>query len=277
MAVAAGSLYSWSFEPQVVVWLALAAGLYGWRFRVLHASGRSASAATAVDYGRAAAFGAGLIVVALALMSPVDSLGEQRLFNVHMAQHLLIMDVAPILLLLGLSRPIMRPLIRRLRPLEQALGYAAHPITVLVLMVGVIWAWHMPALYDLALEHAWAHELEHFAFFAAGLAFWWYVIEPIPPRHRLDGMGTIAYVAGAKLLLGVLGLVLAFSPSPFYDFYEHAPRTWGLTALEDQNVGGLVMMLEQTLVLATFFAILFARMIERSEQAERRRERLGSS
>jgi putative membrane protein len=275
MLVAAGTPYSWSFEPQVVVWLTLAGALYAWRFRSLHSSGPRPAAATAADYGRAAAFAAGLIVAALALMSPIDSLGEQRLFSVHMAQHLLIMDVGPILLLLGLSRPIMRPLVRRLRPLERALGYAAHPITVLVLVVGVIWAWHLPALYDLALEHAWAHELEHFAFFAAGLGFWWYVIEPIPPRHRLDGMGTIAYVAGAKLLLGVLGLVLAFSPSSFYDFYQHAPRTWGLTALEDQNVGGLVMMLEQTLVLATFFAILFARMIERSEQAQRRRERLG--
>jgi cytochrome c oxidase assembly factor CtaG len=88
-------------------------------------------------------------------------------------------------------------------------------------------------------------------------------------------MGTIAYVAAAKLLLGLLGLVLAFSPSSFYDFYEQVPRTWGLSALEDQNVGGLLMMLEQTLVLATFFAILFAGMIERSEQAQRRRERLG--
>jgi putative membrane protein len=276
MSLAAGTPYSWSFEPQVVVWLLLAAGLYRRRFRALHSSGRGARAATARDYGRAAAFGAGLIVLALALMSPIDTLGERRLFSVHMAQHLLIMDVAPILLLLGLSRRIMRPLVRRLRPLEDALGYAAHPITVLVLMVGVIWAWHLPALYDLALENPWVHELEHLAFFAAGTAFWWYVIEPIPPRHRLEGMGTIAYVAGAKLLLGVLGLVLAFSPSSFYDFYERAPRTWGLTALEDQNVGGLVMMLEQTLVLATFFAILFARMIERSEQVQRRRERLGA-
>jgi putative membrane protein len=274
MSVAAGTQYSWSLEPQVLVWLALAGGLYGWRFRALHGGG--GAGATASDYARAAAFAAGLVVVALALMSPIDTLGDERLFSVHMAQHLLIMDVAPILVLLGLSRPIMRPLVRRLRPLEQGLGYAAHPVTVLVAMVAVIWAWHLPALYDLALEHAWAHELEHLAFFAAGLAFWWYVIEPIPPRQRLEGMGTVAYVAGAKLLLGLLGLVLAFSPSAFYDFYEAAPRTWGLTALEDQNVGGLVMMLEQTLVLATFFAILFARMLERSERAQRRRERLGA-
>jgi putative membrane protein len=276
MSVAAGTPYSWSFEPLVLFWLVVAAGLYASRFRALRSRAQTVGAATAPEYGRAAAFAAGLVVIALALMSPIDTLGEQRLFSVHMAQHLLIMDIAPILILLGLSRAIMRPLVRRLRPLEQSLGYAAHPITALALMIAVIWAWHLPALYDLALEHAWAHELEHLAFFTVGLAFWWYVIEPIPPRHRLEGMATVAYVAGAKLLLGLLGLALAFSQSPFYDYYEAAPRTWGLTALEDQNVGGLLMMLEQTLVLATFFAILFARMIERSEQAQRRRERLGA-
>jgi cytochrome c oxidase assembly factor CtaG len=112
-------------------------------------------------------------------------------------------------------------------------------------------------------------------FFAVGIAFWWYVIEPVPPRHRLDGMAMLAYVAAAKLALGGLGIALAFSPTALYDSYAQAPRTWGLSAVEDLNVGGLVMMLEQSIVLVIFFAILFARMLERSEQAERRRERLG--
>jgi putative membrane protein len=86
----------------------------------------------------------------------------------------------------------------------------------------------------------------------------------------------VAYVSAAKALLGALGLVLAFSPTAFYDTYEQAPRTWGLTALEDLNIGGLVMMTEQTIVLAVFFAVAFARMIDQSERAQRRRERLGT-
>jgi cytochrome c oxidase assembly factor CtaG len=89
-------------------------------------------------------------------------------------------------------------------------------------------------------------------------------------------MAMLAYVAGAKLALGGLGIALAFSPTALYDTYVDAPSTWGLTAVEDLNVGGLVMMLEQSIVLVTFFAILFARMLERSEQAQRRRERLGA-
>jgi cytochrome c oxidase assembly factor CtaG len=267
----AATPYIWSFEPSVALGIVVAGGAYAWRLHELAGGRRKA----ARDYLRGVAFAAGLLVVALALMSPIDSLGERRLFSVHMAQHLLITDIAPILLLLGLSRPILRPVVRRVQPLERALGPVAHPVTALVVAVGVIWLWHLPAMYEAALHHPLVHNLEHMSFFAGGLAFWWYVIEPVPPRHRLRGLATVAYVTAAKLLLGGLGLVLAFSQSPFYDTYEHAPRMWGMSALADQNVGGLLMMFEQSTVLAIFFAIVFARMLERSEQAERRRERLG--
>jgi putative membrane protein len=273
MIAAISTPYQWSFEPQVALAVAIVGGTYIWRFRELRPAARRPS----TDYLRAAAFGGGLAVLVAALMSPIDHLGENRLFSVHMFQHLLIADVAPILLLLGLSRSMMRPVVRRVQPIERTLGPLAHPITALVMMVGIIWLWHLPAMYELALRHPWAHEIEHMSFFGAGIAFWWYVIEPVPPRHRLRGMAAVAYVAGAKLLLGALGLVLAFSPSAFYDTYKEAPRTWGLTPLEDLNVGGLVMMLEQSIVLAIFFALLFARMIERSEQAQRRQERLGGA
>jgi putative membrane protein len=271
MPETASDPYTWTFHPQVVLAAAVAAGAYGWRLHEL----RERNGPSRWDLLRAIAFGAGIVVLLAALLTPIDSLGEQRLFSVHMAQHILIMDIAPILLLLGLSRPLLRPLVRRLRPIEDRMGYLAHPVTALIVMVGAVWAWHLPALYELALRNAWAHQLEHLTFLLGGLGFWWYVIEPVPPRHRLPGMWAVAYVAGAKLLLGGLGLVLAFSPTTFYDTYEEAVRTWGLTALEDQNVGGLVMMLEQSIVLAAFFALTFARMLERSEQAERRRERLG--
>jgi cytochrome c oxidase assembly factor CtaG len=129
-------------------------------------------------------------------------------------------------------------------------------------------------MYDLALEQPWAHVLEHASFFTAGIAFWWYLIEPVPPRHRLRGPWALAYLTAAKLLMGALGLVLAFSPEVSYDAYAGAPRTWGLSPLEDLNVGGVVMMVEQSIVLVIAFAIFFARMIERSEQDQQRRERL---
>jgi cytochrome c oxidase assembly factor CtaG len=263
----------WSFEPQVLVTVGFAAAVYLWRLRDLHAS--QPRPAPARDYLRAAAFLAGLAVLTLALVSPIDRLGEERLFCVHMAQHLLLTDVAPILLLLGLSRPLLRPATRRFTGFERALGPLAHPFTALALLIAALWIWHIPAMYELALDHRFAHDLEHLSFFGAGLAFWWYLIEPVPPRQRLRGMTSLAYIGSAKVALGALGIVLAFSPDALYDNYERAPRTWGLTAVEDLNVGGLVMMIEQMLVLVVFFAIFFVRMLEQSERAERRRERYG--
>jgi cytochrome c oxidase assembly factor CtaG len=271
LTVAAATPYTWSLEPGLLVAAATVGGAYAWRMRALSAQGELARS----DWLRALAFGGGLTVLVGALVSPIDSLGEERLFSVHMAQHLLLADFVPILLLLGLSRRITRPLVRRAYPIEQSLGVLAGPITALLALVVVIWGWHLRVTYELALNHAWAHQLEHMSFLAVGIAFWWYVIEPVPARHGLRGMTMLAYLAAAKLLLGGLGVALAFSPDPIYGVYEQAPRTWGLSAVEDLNIGGLVMLLEQSIVLLIFFAILFARMIERSERDQRRREQLG--
>jgi len=271
MSVAAVD-YSWSFQPQVIAALVLVAAVYWWRMRDLHRRrplGRR-------DWARVASFTAGIVVLFAALCSPIDTVGEERLFTVHMLQHLLLADIAPILLLLGLTRAFMRPAVRRLRPVEEALGPLAHPLVPLVALVATMWAWHLPALYELALDHAWAHALEHAMFFTTGVAFWWFLIEPVPPRHRLTGPASIAYVSTAKLLLGALGVVLAFSPNAIYDTYKHVPEAWGLSPVTDLNVGGLEMMLEQSLVLVVVFAIAFSRMLERSERDQQRRERLES-
>jgi putative membrane protein len=261
--------YRWSFQPQVIASLVLVAGVYWWRMRDLH----RARGFEGRDWARVASFAAGILVLFVALCSPIDTVGEERLFTLHMAQHLLLADLAPILLLLGLTRAFMRPAVRRLRPVEEALGPLAHPIVALVVLVATMWAWHLPVLYELALDNPWAHALEHAMFFTTGVAFWWFLIEPVPPRHRLRGPWSLAYLSAAKLLMGALGMVLAFSPEVSYDAYAEVPRTWGLSPLEDLNVGGLVMMVEQSIVLVIAFAIFFARMIERSEQDQQRRER----
>jgi putative membrane protein len=267
--------YEWTLNIPVLAAVTLAGGAYAWRLRDLR---RTPAPRTgdrpARDALHALAFAGGLAIVVVALVSPIDRLGEERLFTMHMVQHLLLADLAPILLLAGLSRAFLRPAVRRLRPIEEALGPLAHPVAALVLYVGLMVLWHTPAMYELALDHSWAHALEHASFFGAGVAFWWFLIEPVPPRRRVTGPWALAYLATAKVLMGLLGVILAFAPDALYQTYEDAPRTWGLTAVEDQNIGGLVMMVEQSLVLVVAFVVFFTRMLERSEAEQRRREAL---
>jgi len=137
-----------------------------------------------------------------------------------------------------------------------------------------MYLWHIPALYDAAIQHPLVHALEHLSFFAAGIALWWPLVQPIPMRHGLTGLQPLAYIAGAKGGLAALGLVLAWSSTAFYPFYEDAPRIWGLTAVEDQNVAGVIMMVEQSLTLVMVLVWVFVRMLTRSEEEQLRRERL---
>jgi putative membrane protein len=260
----------WLADPAVLAPLLLLVVLYVRRFRAARreAGGRGAGPL------QAAAFAGAMLALLAALVSPLDGLGENYLFSAHMLQHVLLGDIAPLLLLLSLSRVIMRPLTRRLTAVERALGPLAHPATGLVVWLVVMYAWHVPALYDAAVGSPLLHALEHATFFAAGVAVWWPLIQPVPMRRRLEGLWPLAYIGAAKFGLAALGLYLTWSPDALYPHYEQAPRIWGLSAVEDQNVGGAIMMVEQSLTFVLVLVAVFIGMLTRSEADERRRERL---
>jgi putative membrane protein len=260
--------YSWTFAPIVLVALAGYLGVYVARWR----TSRREGGARAASGWRLAAWCGGVATLFVALVSPVDALGEQ-LATMHMVQHLLIADIAAILLTLGLTRHLLRPATRRIHRIERAAGPFASPWFGVVAYVGAMWLWHVPALYDATLEHPFVHTLEHLTFAAAGLLYWWHLLSPIRSRLRLGGMGPIAYMGSTKILVGFLGIALAFAPELIYDAYDHPGTRWGMTALDDQHVAGLVMALEQSIVMGIALAWLFARMLSESEEEERRRER----
>jgi putative membrane protein len=262
--------YAWTFDPGPLSVMALGTWVYVRRFR----EARREAGGRGTEWWHAASFAAAMLVLLVALVSPVDYLGEHYLFSMHMVQHILLGDIAPLLLLISLSRVIMRPLTRRLTRIERALGPFGSPVAFIAVWFALLYLWHIPALYDAALRHSGVHALEHACFFAAGIAVWWPLIQPVPMRRRLTGLSTFAYIASAKIGLAALGLFLTWSTAVVYSYYLHVPQVWGLTHIQDQNVGGAIMMIEQSLVLVTVFAVLFVRMLAQSEEDERRRERL---
>jgi cytochrome c oxidase assembly factor CtaG len=222
--------------------------------------------------GRLVSFLGGMALVLIALCSPIDRLAEQ-LFFMHMTQHLLLLDLAPILVLLGLTKVLLRPVTRRLVRVERAVGPLAHPVFAIALYVATMAAWHIPAMYDAALEHPVLHVLEHVTFGIAGGLYWWHLLSPIRARRRLGGMGPVVYMLATKVLVGLLGILLTFAPDAIYDFYERSPEYWGLSHGTDQAVGGLIMALEQSIVMGIALVFLFVRALAESDREDERAER----
>ncbi|MCA1690601.1 MAG: cytochrome c oxidase assembly protein [Actinobacteria bacterium] len=270
---------TWTLEPAVLLGVAATAWLYLRRWRQVAAE----AGPSRPGIGRAASFLAGLGLVLLALVSPIDRLSDQ-LFFVHMIQHVLLLDLVPIFLICGLTKVILRPVTRRVQHVERALGPLGDPVFAIVLYVVVVWSWHVPALYDAALSHPGVHVLEHTTYAVAGGLYWWHLLSPIRSRRRLAGMGPALYMAATKLLVGLLGIVLVFAPSALYDFYAHQGGFWGLSPHSDQELAGGTMALEQSLVMGVALAVLFARMLGesereavRAERAQERESRVGST
>jgi putative membrane protein len=269
--IAARANLSWALEPELLVILAVAGGVYVRRWRTVRGAGSPRASADAPVW-RLCCFLGSLLVTAVALISPVDALADQ-LFLMHMVQHTLLLDLVPILAILGFTKVILRPVTRAVHDVERRAGALASPAFAVVLYVGVIWAWHVPASYDLALRHPFVHVLEHVTFLLAGSLYWWHLLSPIRARLRLDGLGPIAYMGATKLFVGALGMGLAFAPSALYPYYVHHARVWGLSAHDDQSIAGLVMAVEQSLVMGVALVVLFVRALAESEREQQRRER----
>jgi cytochrome c oxidase assembly factor CtaG len=237
----------WSPRLEVAVPLLVVTSAYAVGWWRLHRRGAPVSA------WRVAAGGGGLAALALALLSPLDALAD-RLFTGHMVQHLLLIAVAAPLLLLAdpfpalvwaLPTPIRAPVgraLRRGRWLRRT-GAALTGLPVAwTLHVLVVWLWHAPVAYDAAVADRLVHDLEHLAFFGSAALFWWPVVHPAPRlRARASYAARMAALVLGALQGALLGLLLAVSPDVWYASYAHPVSPWGLTPLEDQAIGGVVM------------------------------------
>jgi putative membrane protein len=258
----------WTLEPSVLVGVAALCLAYmcGW----LRA--RQPGQPHPPGYGHLALFTTSMLCVLVALVSPVDTWSTDFLF-VHMIQHLLLLDLMPITLVLSLTKGILRPVTRKVTVIERRLGPIGHPAFALCAYISMMLVWHIPSVYDEALTHPLIHVGEHLCFSAAGTMYWWHLLSPIKARKHLDGMGPVMYMVITKLTVGVLGVILAFSPHSFYPWYQQHIHYLNLSPTVDQNLAGLVMALEQSIVMGIAVGYFFVRALNESEKQQLRNER----
>jgi putative membrane protein len=215
-----------------------------------------------VPPARIACFGAGLLLLVVALSPPVDALADELLVA-HMAEHLLIADIAALLLVLGLTGPLLAPILRL--PVGRRLRWLAHPVVAVSLWAIDLSVWHTPLLYQAALRHDFVHGLEHAAFLAFGMNLWMPLFGPLPKPEWFGTAARLAYVVVVRLLGTVLANVFLWSQAVFYAYYR---GDHGISALADQSTAGGVMMIEQSLLTLGLLCWLFLRAAQESEERQ---------
>ena len=249
----------WTFEPLQLAPILIVAAAYAKRVRTLRRRGGEPPS------WRLALFATGVVLVLVALVSPIDYYGEERSQAFHMSQHLLLGDLAPLALLAGCTRPILRPLLALIHPLR----HVFHPFAALALWAADLAFWHIPFFYDAALHHDAVHALEHACFFAGGTLVWVPILETLPmPEWFGTGM-KMGFIAGVRLFETILGNVFIWASTAFYGVYEHVSRPWGMSAVNDQRLAGSIMMVEGSLVTILALAWLFLRLAEEGELRQR--------
>lgn len=247
-------------EPLQILLLA-APGLAYWRRARTLAGG-----AAAVPVARQLSFAAGLGLAALALISPLDHLAEE-LLSAHMAQHLLLADLAALLIVLGLTGPLLAPLLG-LRPLRWLRAFA-HPAVALPLWALDLWLWHLPAAYEAALRVPALHALEHACFLGFGILMWMPLVGPLPMPRWFDNPARVAYVLAVRVGAAALANVLLFAGVVLYPSYRTGSAEWDLSALTDQRIAGGIMLLEAAVLTLALLAWLAARTLRQAERTQR--------
>ena len=281
-------LQSWNWRLEIIIPLLLLGYLYtaGWlRLRRRTADSRrerqKIRRPPLTATWRLISYLTGLVLVALALLSPIDSLGQQ-LFFMHMIQHLLLIMIAPPLLLIANPMPVVLwglPDKWRLKT-GHAIGHILHrdsqfrhvlrtltaPGIIWLVWVIALFGWHDPAMYNAALRYEFLHDLEHLSFFLASMLFWWHVTGAGPRVHKQFGyVGRIAFVLAAVPPNMALGVWLAFNNNVIYTYYEAVPRLWGIDALTDQRIGGVIMWIPGSMMFLLAALILTAQYLGSEE------------
>jgi len=267
---------SWSADPVVLLWLLVAAVTYARCYRrARRRSGRAGASHWLL-------FAGGLLAVAVALLSPLDPIGERWLLSAHVGQHVLLADIAPALLVLGWRSPILPlglpPRVLRFvapgGPLGGPLRWLRNGWLAVALWTAAQWLWSVPALFDAAAAHPVLHGVEHLTLFGSGLILWWAVVDPLPYGRRRAAWSRLGYLGASRAAAAAVCLPLTWLATTFYPRYVAAPRAYGISALTDQQIAGAAMCLIELLVFGIAFVIVFLDLLAREDSAVSLAERI---
>jgi len=219
----------------------------------------------AVPRWRQACFYGGLTLAIVTLASPLSHISDE-LFLAHMAEHLILGDICALLLVLGLTGPLLAPVLRikffdRMRIL-------AHPLVALPLWAINLYAWHVPALHEAAVHHSGVHALQHLLFITLGANMWMCLFGPLPKPAWFGNLAQLGYIISVRLIGAILANIFVFGGNAFYDVYEKGEAYWKISPAADQNAAGAIMMVEGSFLTICLFAWLFIKSARESDERQ---------
>lgn len=260
MDVTPFAIESGSISPPMLILLAIVAGGYAMRTRTLASDPRRR-----VPVWRQCFFWSSVVVL---LIEPISPLGvwDERSFTAHMIEHLLIGDFAALLMVLGLTGPLIQPLMRN--PVVELVRPLAEPVPAFIFWVANLYLWHLPFLFESALSSDWVHVIQHMCFFAVGFNVWMALFGPLPKPEWFGNVAKLIYIVLLRMAALALGNFFIFSNSVYYKTYLSADNPFGLTAAGDQSTAGSVMMAEGTFVSFGLLCWLFFKWARESEESQ---------
>jgi putative membrane protein len=247
----------WGLHPSVVVGTAILGALYVWGItaarRRWHLSDRPPEA------WRLLCFAAALVTLLLSLNGPVHDLSDYYLFSAHMFQHLVLTLLFPPLLIAGIPGWLLSPLLRRHPALARVGRVLTRPLVAGILFTVTITIWHVVTFYELMMRDHDVHVFTHILFMVSAVIMWWPVMSPVPEVPRLREGPAMLYLFLVSIPMQLVAALISLADDPLYLWYVDAPRTWGLSPLDDQKIGGLMMWVPANLWLFGAIAILFFR------------------
>ncbi len=253
----------WHLHLDVVV---LCLGMLGGYWYAINDLRPQISDAGRVKRSQVISYCTGVFVIYIAAGSPMHDLSEQYLLTVHMMQHLLFTLVAPPLLIVGIPVWLWQALLRD-KPVMRAAKVLTNPLAAFGVFNSMIVLTHLPEVVDYSLTHHWFHFFVHVALFASAMMMWWPILSRVPELPQLAEPYQMAYLFVQSVLPAVIGGFIVFSRTPVYEFYAEAPRIWGISAVEDQQIAAGLMKTITPVILWSFIALAFFRWYAR-EQAE---------